>query len=117
MNRQSVAKELVRLAREIVSKQDFATYNGRVYVLKYMGRTKYGERALLQFRDGSREFWVDAKKVQRTDDSPGSSSSGGVCSECGKRFHRLTPCRDSSGILGVCCPMCARMSQWERSFA
>lgn len=41
-----------------------ATYKGKSYRLAWIGQTKYGERAKLAFFDGSREFWVDATKVQ-----------------------------------------------------
>jgi hypothetical protein len=40
-----------------------AQYKGRSYRLAWVGETKYGRRAKLQFFDGSREFWVDATAV------------------------------------------------------
>mgnify|MGYP000932440191 CR=1 FL=1 len=42
--------------------------------------------------------------------------AGGRCAECG-RPGATTMCSDSSGIQGMCCPRCARMSRYERSFA
>lgn len=45
------------------------------------------------------------------------SGGSGVCDECHMRHSNLRPCQDSSGLGGQCCPHCARMSRWERSFA
>lgn len=42
---------------------------------------------------------------------------GGRCADCGAWSRRLIFCRDSNGIGGDCCPRCARLSQYERSFA
>lgn len=47
----------------------------------------------------------------------GRSRSGGVCAECEEPRRNLTECRDSSGIVARCCPRCAALSPWERSFA
>lgn len=35
------------------------TYKGRKYKLLYLGNTKYGRRAHLQFWDGSKDFWIN----------------------------------------------------------
>lgn len=43
-------------------------------------------------------------------------SEGGTCDECGRPSATLRPCSDSSGITGRCCPRCAGMSRYERSF-
>lgn len=40
-----------------------ATYKGRKYLLKFLGKTKFGRRAKLAFLDGSKEFWVSADLV------------------------------------------------------
>lgn len=40
-----------------------AEYKGRKYRLAWQGQTKYGQRAKLQFIDGSKEFWVDATAI------------------------------------------------------
>jgi hypothetical protein len=41
-----------------------------------------------------------------------------VCDNCFKPLRgRGSPARDSSGIPGIVCPQCARMSQYERSYA
>lgn len=54
-----------------------------------------------------------------TSRSAGASSrlAAGPCAECGSPRGPFTPCTDSSGISGYCCPRCARMSRYERSFA
>lgn len=56
-----------------------ATYKGRSYRLAWIGETKYGRRARLQFFDGSREFWVDANAVSV---SSSRRSNHGEC-QCG----------------------------------
>lgn len=43
-----------------------AQYKGRTYRLAYIGQTKFGRRAKLQFMDGSKEFWVDASLVSES---------------------------------------------------
>jgi len=50
------------------------TYKGRTYNLLWSGPTKHGDRAHLQFTDGSKDFWVDAHLVS------GDSPSGGYTS-------------------------------------
>lgn len=52
-----------------------AEYKGRKYRLLWIGSTKYGQRAHLQFFDGSKDFWVAAGLV--TECSGSSSYSGG----------------------------------------
>jgi ribonuclease HI len=43
-----------------------AFYRGKKYKLKWRGMTKYGDRACLEFMDGSgREFWVDGPKLNQ----------------------------------------------------
>lgn len=39
------------------------SYKGRRYTLLWTGKTKFGMRAHLQFTDGSKDFWVDADKL------------------------------------------------------
>jgi hypothetical protein len=41
-----------------------AVYKNRRYRLLWAGNTKYGERAHLQFFDGSKDFWVDRDKIE-----------------------------------------------------
>lgn len=40
----------------------------------------------------------------------------GRCDECGTYSGTLIACADSSGCMGDCCPRCARMSRYERSY-
>lgn len=45
----------------------YACYKQKRYQLKYLGTTKFGQRAHLAYLDGSKEFWVDADMVEMTD--------------------------------------------------
>jgi len=98
------------------ARKPFAEYKGRTYKLLYLGPTKYGRKAKLQFMDGSKEFWVDANKVTEKSDSGAQSGSGTqICDNCGgpgARYRR----RDSNGIPGIVCRNCARESKYELSF-
>jgi hypothetical protein len=49
------------------------TYKGRKYRLKFIGQTKYGRRANLEFFDGSKNFWVDASLVTVSEGTPSGS--------------------------------------------
>ena len=49
--------------------------------------------------------------------SPYEADDFDECAECGVRSRGMRDCVDSSGITGPCCPRCARMSRYERSFA
>ncbi|MBX9680142.1 MAG: hypothetical protein K2X38_15385, partial [Gemmataceae bacterium] len=42
---------------------EIGSYKGKKYRVLYIGKTKFGQRARLQFMDGSKDFWVDAKAV------------------------------------------------------
>jgi hypothetical protein len=71
-----------------------AEYKGRKYRLAWLGETKYGRRAKLQFFDGSKEFWVPADAVSVLDDGPQAAARragvrGGMrrCPECGGWRH------------------------------
>lgn len=44
-------------------KGDTVSYKGRSYRLLWSGSTKYGDRAKLEFMDGTKSFWVDLDKV------------------------------------------------------
>ena len=44
-----------------------AIYKGKPYNLLYKGKTKYGERAHLQFLNGTKDFWVDANRLDSFD--------------------------------------------------
>lgn len=52
-----------RVASRMLSAKGQGRYKGKVYNILYMGDTKYGPRARLQFLDGSKDFWVDASLV------------------------------------------------------
>lgn len=41
----------------------------------------------------------------------------GSCDECGSKSNALREAADSSGVMGMVCPRCMRMSRYERSFA
>ena len=43
--------------------QKVVSYKGHNYKLLWRGSTQYGERAKLEFMDGSRQFWVAANLV------------------------------------------------------
>lgn len=95
-------------------------YKGKKYRLMFLGPTKYGQRARLQFFDGSKDFWVDASLVQvdhsgAASHSSSSSSSGKKCDECGAPGAKYSA-RDSSGIPGTVCARCSRMPSYELSF-
>jgi hypothetical protein len=53
----------------------FAEYKGKTYKLEFLGETKFGRRAKLAFRDGSKEFWVEAGLVKEVSSSSSGSSS------------------------------------------
>lgn len=95
-----------------------------------------GSKMLLAFVDGSKTFWTSRNEVQvtqtyrtartiaslrefaqkaRSSDSTGRRA--GTCADCGTSSARLVECADSSGIVAGCCPRCAAMSPYERSFA
>ncbi len=57
-----------------------ANYKGRTYQLKFIGKTKFGDKAKLAFMDGSKEFWVDSNLV--TVDDGGKS---GYTPKAGRR--------------------------------
>lgn len=44
-------------------------------------------------------------------------SSGQCCAECGSHRGPFKVLPDSSGIMGPCCPRCARYDRYERSYA
>ena len=95
-----------------------AVYKGKTYVVLWTGGTKYGRRAHLQFRDGSRDFWVDASNLSNivvdTGNHRTSRSSSGMCEECGERRAVASGHDSSSGRL---CASCAAMPSYMRSFA
>lgn len=78
-----------------------ATYNERKYRLLYLGNTKFGQRAQLAFLDGSKEFWVDAEKVQVHADgqtlaevkkpTAAASQAGGAATSSGTKESIIPP--------------------------
>ncbi|MDD3446792.1 MAG: hypothetical protein PHS60_15400 [Zavarzinia sp.] len=116
-----------------------AEYKGKSYYLA--GRvvdhtdvapvtTRDGAKVLLYARDGSFQFWATLSEVNVTKSYRGAttirkvqdyaqaamSGKAGTCAECGRTSMRLITCTDSSGLAGDCCPSCARLNQYERSF-
>jgi len=81
-----------------------AIYKGRTYKLLFLGDTKYGKRAHLQFTDGSKDFWVSADLVtegmSRHYDNKIERDSGGAycgypCPVTGRRCCPANgPCHD-----------------------
>lgn len=67
------------------------TYKGRPYRLLWQGQTKYGERAHLQFVDGSKDFWVDASLVSGAS-GPRPPRGKYECDECGEYVVPGTIC-------------------------
>jgi hypothetical protein len=88
-----------------------AEYKGRKYRLLFIGQTKFGRRAHLQFFDGSRDFWCDASLVSPLN---GGSHQGRarrhydpdrhVCRACG---HDGDMCAD----MDCTCRVCGGMSR------
>ncbi len=65
-----------------------ATYNGNTYTLLYLGNTRYGRRAHLEYRDGSKDFWVNADRVTETTEDP----DAGYGPRCGMKASGARPC-------------------------
>ena len=70
-----------------------ARYRGREYILKYLGDTKYGRRACLQFIDREHEFWVPANDVIELEleelEGPDKTQQSGkpdICPTCGRAY-------------------------------
>ncbi len=95
--------------------QQTCSYKGRTYRLLWRGKTKYGQRAKLEFLDGSASFWVPAEKIGTA--AARQADTGETCAECGKPIHgkgRIVP--DMSNIMAACCPRCASYGQFDRSY-
>lgn len=76
-------------------------YKGRKYRLLWIGDTKFGKRAHLQFFDGTKDFWVDASAVTVSESAP-RPRSGAVCGECG-RPGRLVADLEDGGMKHLNC--------------
>lgn len=74
-----------------------AEYKGRKYRLLFIGNTKYGRRAHLEFFDSSKNFWVDAGLV--------SESNGKVYDNRIERESHGAYCGYPCPVSGrKCCP-------------
>lgn len=86
-----------------------AQYKGKSYLLKFMGKTKFGKKAKLAFLDGSKEFWAHASQVTVTGGSSSASGgssrsrSGAACAECGKRGELVQDLEDGLMKHRRCC--------------
>lgn len=101
-----------------VPKGTTGVYKGKKYRIEYLGKTKYGRRAKLQFLSGTREFWVDADLVEvPPEPSNWGRSKGNPCAECGGSMRgKGIEARDSSGLVARVCPKCAKEPWYTRSF-
>jgi hypothetical protein len=63
-----------------------AIYKGKTYRLEYLGPTKYGRKAKLAFRDGTKEFWVAADLVEEITESTPSAARYGSYRTIGARM-------------------------------
>lgn len=68
----------------------YATYRGHTYRLVFVGDTKFGRRAKLAFRDGSKEFWVTAGDITECRSGGVAETGAGrpvaACCRCGERL-------------------------------
>lgn len=90
--RMILADEGLVTAKSSFRRGDTVTYKGRPYRLQWSGSTKYGDRAKLQFMDGTKEFWVNLSQVSDASSSGGGSSSYSRPSG-GGRSGRCRGCR------------------------
>lgn len=82
-------------------------YKGKSYRMVWSGPTKYGERAKLQFLDGSKEFWVDLKQVDRGRSAPpppavSKPTNSRRCRGCGGPVVNAPHHRAMGGYCGSC---------------
>jgi uncharacterized protein (TIGR02996 family) len=56
--------------------EELAEYKGRTYRLLWCGPTAYGERAKLEFLDGTKQFWVDGGSIRRLAGSAAGEPTG-----------------------------------------
>jgi len=96
----TVERRLVAARRRPRVASGTVTYKGKPYRLLWRGPTRYGERARLQFMDGSKDFWVDAHMVSGGGSYGGGSDSAPrlrrdgtyLCDECGDYVRPGTSC-------------------------
>lgn len=91
----------------------------RVDVTRRDGTTKSEAVVEVVWTDGITTIAaiMPTPRPSSTRQSSAPARRGGICDECELPRRDLTECRDSSGISGMCCPRCASMSRYERSFA
>lgn len=79
------------------------TYKGKTYRLLFKGPTKFGQRAHLEFMDGSKQFCVDASAVSGSGGSSYTPTArrGGArdccgypCPVTGAKCTSARPCHD-----------------------
>lgn len=93
-----------RVAARHLSSTKRVMYKGRPYTLLWSGPTKHGERARLQFLDGTKDFWVDAHLVSGAssasfDATPKLRRDGTYeCDECGDYVRPGTRCWETGHI-------------------
>lgn len=84
----------------------YGLYKGRKYQVKFLGKTKHGDRAHLAFLDGSKDFWVDAKLVgevpkeeagQTTGPRPASEKQVAALKKILRQLSKVSQFDSSSG--------------------
>lgn len=107
------------------------TKQGQWVAFGPVGLVQTGKTAAISTRDGKvacytvasvgKTFQVDGVACRYgyldRERKPASNGTGGICDECQRSRRNLRQCSDSSGLVGRCCPQCASMSPFERSFA
>lgn len=64
-------------------------YKGKKYRVKFVGPTKFGQRAHLEFLDGSKSFWAAAELVQLLREGEEGSQKGGTGGASEKQLAAL----------------------------
>jgi len=85
--------------------EDVVLYKGKKYKLVWVGPTKFGRRAKLQFLNGQKEFWVDEDAISpsgSTGYGGSSSGRGGRCRGCGGLIRDAPHHRAMGGYCGSC---------------
>lgn len=103
----------------------YAKLQSGAWGVRIQGQAKAGQEVTVTKRSGETKRETIAKVVWSGNGislcaigtATRANNASGTCDNCGTHSSRLTTCIDSSGISGLCCPTCARESQWARSFA
>jgi hypothetical protein len=85
------------------TKSRTAEYKGRKYRLLWIGKTKYGYRAHLEFFDGSKDFWCDGNAVRECE-----SGGGGYVPAVRNSRGYVTERGHYEGYCGYNCPVTGR---------